>query len=75
MPQIDEEPAASTPPEPAAPAPRVRRGFIVALVVVVVAWAAGLLGAWMGVRLAQDDRAPARVASTLGLVRKLAVMV
>lgn len=34
----------------------------------MVAWAAGLLGAWMGVRLAQQDRAPARVASTLGLV-------
>ena len=39
------------------------------LVVVVVAWAAGLLGAWMGVRLAQDDPPPARVASTLGLVK------
>jgi S1-C subfamily serine protease len=34
---------------------------------VVVAWAAGLLGAWMGVRLA--DRAPARAPSTLGLVK------
>jgi S1-C subfamily serine protease len=34
----------------------------------VVAWVAGLFGAWMGVRLADGDRAPARQASTLGLV-------
>lgn len=39
------------------------------LLVAVVAWVAGLFGAWMGVRLANDDRAPARVASTLGLVK------
>jgi S1-C subfamily serine protease len=70
VPQIDEEPTASPAPQEAAPAaPRVRRGFILALLVVVVAWAAGLFGAWMGVRLAQDDRTPARVASTLGLVK------
>ena len=39
-----------------------------ALAVVATAWAAGLLGAWMGIRLAETNRAPARVASTLGLV-------
>jgi putative serine protease PepD len=38
------------------------------LMVVVVAWGAGLAGAWMGVRLAEENRSPARVASTLGLV-------
>ena len=55
---------------PAAPLTRVRArlGFVVALLVVVAAWAAGLLGAWMGVRWADGDRAPARQASTLGLV-------
>ena len=46
---------------------RTRQSFLIALGVVVVAWAAGLLGAWMGVRLA--ERAPARTPSTLGLVR------
>ena len=46
---------------------RTRQSFLIALGVVVVAWAAGLLGAWMGVRLA--DRAPAHTPSTLGLVR------
>ncbi|MDP2028215.1 MAG: trypsin-like peptidase domain-containing protein [Thiobacillus sp.] len=49
--------------------PRARSGFKVGLLVAVVAWGAGLFGAWMGVRLADDDRAPARVASTLGLVK------
>ena len=48
---------------------RIRRGFLMGLLVVVVAWAAGLVGAWMGVRLAEGNRSPARVASTLGLVR------
>jgi len=59
------------PVEPIAPpaAPRLRRAYLAALVVALVAWAAGLLGAWMGVRLANDDRAPAREASTLGLVK------
>lgn len=52
----------------AAPKARTRRGYMLALVVVLVAWGAGLLGAWMGVRWADDDRAPARQASTLGLV-------
>ena len=66
------EPEPVTPPaasEPERAAPRTRRGYLVALGVVVVAWGAGLLGAWMGVKLADDDRAPARTASTLGLVK------
>ncbi len=47
---------------------RTRRGFMMGLMVIVMAWAAGLGGAWMGVRLAESKRPPARVASTLGLV-------
>ena len=47
---------------------RARRGYLTGLLVVVAAWAAGLLGAWMGVRWADGDRPPARQASTLGLV-------
>ncbi|MEQ1702543.1 MAG: hypothetical protein ABMA25_20735, partial [Ilumatobacteraceae bacterium] len=30
--------------------PRTRRSYLVALGVVVIAWGAGLLGAWMGVK-------------------------
>ena len=55
----------------AAPTARVRarRPYLAGLLVVAVAWGAGLLGAWMGVRWSDDDdRAPARQASTLGLV-------
>ena len=61
---------ASADAQPAQPSsvPRLRRPFLVALVVALVAWSAGLVGAWMGVRLANHDRVPARVASTLGLV-------
>ena len=46
---------------------RARSSYLVALMVVVVAWGGGLLGAWMGVRLA--DQEPARTPSTLGLVK------
>jgi len=46
----------------------VRPAYLTVLLVVVVAWAAGLLGAWMGVRWAEGGRVPARQASTLGLV-------
>lgn len=65
------EPAGSgsSAPEQPPAAPRARRGYLIAFGVVVVAWGAGLLGAWMGVKLADDDRAPARTASTLGLVK------
>jgi len=47
---------------------RVRPSYLTGLLVALVAGAAGLLGAWVGVRLAESDRAPARIASTLGLV-------
>ena len=46
----------------------MRPAYLTVLLVVVVAWAAGLLGAWMGVRWAEGGRVPARQASTLGLV-------
>ncbi|MDO8362614.1 MAG: trypsin-like peptidase domain-containing protein [Actinomycetota bacterium] len=52
-----------------APARRLRPGFRWALVVAAVAWFAGLFGAFVGTRLAEDERGPARTASTLGLVR------
>lgn len=64
-PAADESAAA---PASARNAPRLRRPYLAALVVALVAWTAGLLGAWMGVRLANHDRTPARVASTMGLV-------
>lgn len=38
------------------------------MLVVAVAWSAGLLGAWMDVRRAESDRATARIATTMGLV-------
>lgn len=60
--------ASADPVAPARSAPRLRRPYLAALVVAIVAWTAGLLGAWMGVRLANHDRTPARVASTMGLV-------
>ena len=58
------------PPAAGAPQPavRVRRNYALAFTIVVVAWVAGVIGAWMGVRWADDSAAPARVASTLGLV-------
>lgn len=64
----DEVPEEALDEPTAAPKARTRRGYLLGLAVVLVAWGAGLLGAWMGVRWADGDRAPARQASTLGLV-------
>lgn len=69
MPELDDAPASPV----AGPAPhgrwRVRTGYLAAFAVFLIAWGAGLLGAWMGARLAVEDRSPARTPSTLGLVQ------
>ena len=49
---------------------RARHRPLVALAVIgLVAWIAGLAGAVVGTKLAQQDRAPGRTPSTLGLVQ------
>lgn len=46
---------------------RTRKGFILVLAVAVAAWSSGLLGAFVGVKLANRSDAPARQPSTLGI--------
>ena len=53
------------------PPPRAQRTrpLLALLLVAVVCWVAGLIGAYVGGRLAARDAAPSRTASTLGLVQ------